>query len=280
VTYPFDYGQQLLAHLQAWRQFLEPMAATTPGNPYQAASWGMAMPPMPPPFTPPMPASQPVAPAPTDYVQQLLACLQAWRENLERMTGATPAPSTAQGSTVAPPSYQEPHDDGSAGGSRPTGRPRVPIPPDSDVVGRSSVDSLYAGEGESSSPWPPPNVALAPRNEGGTQLPRDLAAAPWRREFDRSTGGETGNAAAVSRQAAQRARGPQELRLPTYEAGNMYDQGPHASGRDAVGRTFATERAAGPVTQRTAGPGRGDATGAVRSGAGVRPVVRSLYGLQ
>ncbi len=272
MTYPFDQGQQLLAHLQAWRQFLEPMAAATPGNPYQAAPWGIPMPPMPPPFVPPMPASPPVVPAPTDYVQQLFACLQAWRENLERMTGAPPAPSTAPVSTVVPPPSADPatHDDGSAAGSPSAGHPRVPIPPDSEVVGRSSAESLYAGDAGSSSPWPPRLVDLAPGNELSTQDPRDLTAAPWRGVFDRSAGGETGNAA-VSRQAAQRARGPQELRLPTYETGNPFDD----NGRYAAGRY-----AAGPVAQRTAGPGRADATGAVRSAASVRPVVRSLYGLQ
>jgi hypothetical protein len=103
---PADYPQQLLAYLQAWRQYLEQtVGATTPSPP---APWGMlATPPAAPFVPPPMPAaaSAPVATPPTDYTQQLLAYLQAWRQYLEQTMGTTPpsTPPPAAPPPAAPP---------------------------------------------------------------------------------------------------------------------------------------------------------------------------------
>lgn len=257
MTFPIDHGQQLFAYLQAWRQLLEPLAAMTPGNPYSAAPWGLpAMPPMPPaaPFTPPvqpaapMPTPQPVPPTPKDYTQELFGHLQAWRAYLEQMTGAAPAPSATT-----------PDEGGSAQQVPPPSRPRVPIPPPVDTGGQIQRGSLYADDQSSNSPWPPHDMAHPPANEGGTQVPDELASATWRREVDLAAGGEPRNAPRASRQAAEMARGPQESRLPSYEAGNPV-RGRSGPGRDSVHRT--------------------DATAAVRSGARSLPSVRSLYGLQ
>ena len=104
-----DHAQQLLAHLQAWRQHLEQtVGATTPsqqcsrprgGCPprrrrHAAADAGRG--------------STPISTPPTDYTQQLLAYLQAWRQYLEQTTRAAaacppPPPLVAQ-PPDAPPS--------------------------------------------------------------------------------------------------------------------------------------------------------------------------------
>jgi hypothetical protein len=259
MTFPHDYGQQLFAYLQAWRQILEPLAAMTPGNPYPAAPWGMpAMPPMPP--TAPTPAPQPVAPAPADYNQQLFGYLQAWRQYLEQTTSARPGARP----TVQPPSWSYPTTPTAAGSpdeERPTGAPRVPIPPPSDTGGRLHRDSLYAAEQSSNSPWPPRKVNLHPASEVGGQVPDDLAAAM---PVDRLAGGESRTPRRASRQAAEMARGPQELRSPFFEGGNqLSDLGLEGRVRESVRRTDTAEQAA-----------------AVRPSAVPRPAVRSLYRLQ
>ncbi|WP_237071999.1 hypothetical protein, partial [Mycobacterium avium] len=61
-----------------------------------------ATPPPAAPFTPPAaaPAPMPPAPAPADYTQQLFGYLQAWRQYLEQMAGASSG--SAQQPTAPP----------------------------------------------------------------------------------------------------------------------------------------------------------------------------------
>jgi hypothetical protein len=105
TTPPLD--SNLLAYLQAWRQYLEQMASSATmgfGTPAPVQWPGAAVPPPPP--MPPMPPVPPAPPAlapppvyspagPMDYTQQLLATLQAWRQYLEHNIPATPAPAPA-----------------------------------------------------------------------------------------------------------------------------------------------------------------------------------------
>src|ERR1700688_3623277 len=101
-----DYAQQLLAYLQAWRQHLEQtIGAMTPSQYVQPPAWGMSAAPSPAPFMPPpMPGAAlgSMATPPTDYPQQLLAYLQAWRQYLEQTTCAAAA-GPPQPPPVAPP---------------------------------------------------------------------------------------------------------------------------------------------------------------------------------
>ncbi len=99
MTSPLDRPAALLAHLHAWRQHLEQTvgpgatqycAARRGGCPLAAA--GQA------PFDA---AAEPAAGTPsTDYTQQLLAYLQAWRQYLEHMAGAA-APRQPPGAPAA-----------------------------------------------------------------------------------------------------------------------------------------------------------------------------------
>jgi uncharacterized protein with NAD-binding domain and iron-sulfur cluster len=136
MTNPTEYTQQLLAYLQAWRQYLEQATgAETPGQPYQPAPWPIPATP-PASFVPPMPPTpaSPMTILPTDYTQQLLAYLQAWRQYLEYMMGAAalgqPGPTTLP-PTLPPlrPAAQEsvPRDDSDAskGAREPAPAPRV-----------------------------------------------------------------------------------------------------------------------------------------------------------
>jgi hypothetical protein len=128
---PTDYTQQLLTYLQAWRQYLEQAPGTlAPGQPYPSTAWPMpATPPAasyspPMPFVPPMPpaaAAPPTSILPTDYTQQLLAYLQAWRQYLEHAMGAA-APGQPEAPTLAPPAPPR----------RPPAQEHVP-PDDSDT---------------------------------------------------------------------------------------------------------------------------------------------------
>jgi hypothetical protein len=111
-----DQAQQLLGHLQAWRQHLErAVGAMAPTQYVQPPGWGMSVAPPPAPFMPPsapfMPPSAPFMPPPmpaamatppTDYIQQLLACLQAWRQYLEHMGAAAEQPSAAAAGQPGP----------------------------------------------------------------------------------------------------------------------------------------------------------------------------------
>ncbi len=193
MMFPQDYGQQLFAYLQAWGQVLEPLAAMTPGSPYPAVPW-----PMPPAAS--TPAPQPVPPAAADYNTQLFGYLQAWRQYLEHTASARPAASSA----VKPPSWSYPTAPGSPEQERPTGGPRMPIPPSSDTGGRLRSDSLYAAEHSSNSPWPPRKIDLRPASEVGSQVPDDLGAAV---PADLPAGGESRAPRRATRQAAEMDRG-------------------------------------------------------------------------
>lgn len=104
---PTDYAQQLLAYLQAWRQYLEQTKGVmTPSQPAPPAPGGMpATPPAAPFAPPPMPAaaSMPMATPSTDYTQQLLAYLQAWRHYLEQTMGALVPGQSYPMYTATPP---------------------------------------------------------------------------------------------------------------------------------------------------------------------------------
>ena len=167
-----DYNQHLCACLHAWRQFLEQWTAMMAGMPFPTAPamWPTApfmsaggqfmppaapfMPPMPPampPAMPPGPAATvpPLPPAPADYTQQLFSYLQAWRQYLEQMTGATPQPPTAQ--QPAPQSRSA--DDGSKGSNPPSRPPEVDIQPESP--GGSQIGSGDFGQATSLVDLPP-----------------------------------------------------------------------------------------------------------------------------
>ncbi len=108
TPFPTD-AQQLLAYLQAWRQYLEQTTGTTtPAQLSPPVPWGMsatppALPLMPPPM-PPAAASIAMTPPPADYTQQLLAYLQAWRQYLEQAMGtAAPGRSHPSYPATAPP---------------------------------------------------------------------------------------------------------------------------------------------------------------------------------
>jgi hypothetical protein len=142
-----DYNAQMFAVLQAWRQFLEQWAAMMPSpSPTVPFLWptvpfmpagGQFMPPTAPlmspmpPFTPPMPAASapPMPPAPADYTQQLFSYLQAWRQYLEQMTGASGSP---QAPTAQQPSAgNRPADDSGTGSNPPSPPPQLDIQPQS-----------------------------------------------------------------------------------------------------------------------------------------------------
>ncbi len=99
-----DYNQQLLSYLQAWQQLLEQSMTLMRGLTLPTGAG--AVPAMP--FLPPMFSAPPTTPStagtsPTDYTQQLLASLQAWRQHLEQATGAqVPAPQQSQPPTTQP----------------------------------------------------------------------------------------------------------------------------------------------------------------------------------
>lgn len=97
-----QHDPNLLAYLQAWRQYLEQTAsaAVSPGLSIPAAPLPLSPPiPFAPPGLPPMPPSFGAPPAfppsiPADHTQQLLAALQAWRQYLEHSAGQPPAPQS------------------------------------------------------------------------------------------------------------------------------------------------------------------------------------------
>lgn len=155
------YDQQMFAYLQAWRQFLDQWAAMMPAPsfPMAPSMWPtmpmagqfMApaapfMPSMPPYMAPtptapgpPITAAPPGPPAPADYTQQLFSYLQAWRQYLEQMTGATPgSPQASQPSSGQQPTAKNPPANDSGNGSNP--------------------------------PWPPSQLNIRPDSPGGSQL--------------------------------------------------------------------------------------------------------------
>jgi hypothetical protein len=104
MTTPTADPQQLLAYLQAWRQYLEQVTGAASGPPLPPAGAMPASPP-PAPMMPPMPPAPAIPPmtiSPTDYTQQLLAYLQAWRQYLEQATGSAPGPPAPTGVTPKP----------------------------------------------------------------------------------------------------------------------------------------------------------------------------------
>lgn len=126
-----QFDPNLLAYLQAWRQYLEQMAgaATTGFGIPPTPQWPVAAPPaMPlPPALPPMPpafAGPPShLPTPaTDYTQQLLAVLQAWRQYLEQSAAlatvsADVSPGAADEQYTRPRTDMEPVPPPNGGGS-------------------------------------------------------------------------------------------------------------------------------------------------------------------
>lgn len=122
-----DYAQQLLAYLQAWRQYLEQTTGTTtPAQHPPPAPCGMLPTPPAAPFVPPpMPsaaASIPMTTPPADYTQQLLAYLQAWRQYLEQAMG-----TAAQGHSY--PSYPTTPPPAATAAAAASGQPDPATPP-------------------------------------------------------------------------------------------------------------------------------------------------------
>jgi len=129
MTTPTDYTQQLLAYLQAWRQYLEQATgAAAPGLPGPPAPWAMLATPPAAPFAPPLPpaaATPPMAISPTDYTQQLLTYLQAWRQYLEQAIGSAPGPPAPTTARPMPPPAMRPAPE--------------PVPPDDPDASRGDV---------------------------------------------------------------------------------------------------------------------------------------------
>ena len=177
-TFP-DYNQQLLGFLQTWRQLLEQWGALTAG-----AAGGQFMPPgMPfnPAGTPPVPPTAPLAPpSPADYTQQLFGYLQAWRQYLEQMAAAA-RPASLQPATTPPPTATSSGNSpitSSAGATGQASSPVVQRPPASDIgskepgpVGGVPASNFGKAVASKSPKLPPDGVALAPANQGGSQLP-------------------------------------------------------------------------------------------------------------
>lgn len=176
---PADHNEQLLTYLAVWQQLLEktmamlggPSVMATPGA-IPGMPAGMSFPPPMAPGTP-MPT---VPPSPTDYAQQLFGYLQAWRQYLERVPGATtvpPQPAAAYPTTSpsSTPSFGSPQGyaapDG--GGGQPTpvggsGEQTVP-PPRGESLARTTRK-------QSTTKWPP--EVLMPATEAGSQVPTSL----------------------------------------------------------------------------------------------------------
>jgi hypothetical protein len=144
---PSDYGNQLLAYLQAWRQYLEQTkGAMTPSQPAPGTPGGMPAWPPAAPLVPPMPAGAGVPPTPptppTDYTQQLLAYLQAWRLYIEQVMGAaapgqpypthsaTPPPVPPAPAAAPGPSYAANPPPTAPAEAEPTGTTTLAGPPE------------------------------------------------------------------------------------------------------------------------------------------------------
>jgi uncharacterized protein with NAD-binding domain and iron-sulfur cluster len=99
-----DYSQQLLSYLQAWQQLLEQSMTLMRGLTFPTGPGAMpAAPFLPPMFSAPTTTPPTAGPLPTDYTQQLLGSLQAWRQYLERATGApVSAPRQPQPAATQP----------------------------------------------------------------------------------------------------------------------------------------------------------------------------------
>ncbi|MDV3126184.1 FAD-dependent oxidoreductase [Mycobacterium sp. 21AC1] len=144
TTPPADYGHQLLAYLQAWRQYLEQtVGAAPPGLPFPSAPPGIPAP------APVIPQAPPVS---LDYTQQLLTYLQAWRQYLEQTVGA---PTVQPGQTAARP---EP----------PQSRPVPPADESGSRLGFTAAQQQGGGA------VPPDDlIVVAPAYENASAVPVD-----------------------------------------------------------------------------------------------------------
>lgn len=250
-----DYYQQMLAYLQVWRELLERSAAMTAGLAPNLSFMPPGMPGMPGlPGMPPMPpAAAVVPPAPADYTQQLFGYLQAWRQYLEQMAGATPGPSQ--------PSTTNGNANSAGNQHLPTRPPVVYLPPP-DYTGSKARDltdrSPNASEGSTSQPheggsastygsrfasqsekWPP-DEALEPTTEGATFAPSNY-----------DNGIDYGNAVGPTDGPGGGRDAPQVLKPPVYDYGNQWLP-------TTLRRTGATNTAATPASpaQNSPAPAR------------------------
>jgi hypothetical protein len=229
--------QQLLAFLQTWRQLLEQWGAMTTAAPSPSLPFDVAATPVGAQFIPPgmplMPTGLPpmaplVPPSPTDYTQQLFGYLQAWRQYLEQMAGARPAPpqpATANSSGSAPASS-------GAGANSSAPPPTVHRPPATDVgtKGQGSSDGVPTSNFASASAKVPPEVFLAPGREDSTQAPDNL-----------NLNLNAGLLRAPS--PAGRFGGPEApavFRPPIYDYGNMFDRLQFGSDASATSASLPT----------------------------------------
>lgn len=159
TTPPADHGQQLLAYLQAWRQYLEQAAgAMPPGLPFPAA------PPVMPMTAPVVPQLPPVS---LDYTQQLLTYLQAWRQYLEQSTGAAPV----RPEQMAAPQSTMPQSTMQQSTTQPAPPGWSPVPP---AAANESQLYVTAPEQTSGSHVPPDDLTVAaPMYENASAVPAD-----------------------------------------------------------------------------------------------------------
>jgi hypothetical protein len=201
-----DYNQQLLASLQMLRQLVDQCTAMAtagmafptppfamPPAPFMAPGAQFIQPPMPP--MPPSSASAPpTPPAPADYAQQLFGYLQAWRQYLEQMAGASPGsgsdkPPQAQDGTSAP-------GNGAGGGTA------------------RSESKLGSGP-----TFPPRLLDLPPTNLGGSQL----TATDIRGASPLAPSGQTGPLIGI----APTDFSVSQISGPGFDPGGSFEEGPH-----------------------------------------------------
>jgi hypothetical protein len=229
-----DYYQQTLAYLQVWRELLERSAAATAGLAPNSPFMAFMPPPMPMPGMAPMPgmpqmppAAPLVPPAPADYAQQLFGYLQAWRQYLEQMAGATSGPSRSptanyEGSQFLPahPPVQHIPPPDSSGSKRldrtdksTNASEASTVAPPNEGGSANTYGSRFASGSEKR---PPDEVLVVPTTEGGTFVPSNYGNRSNYGNALRSPGGPV----AESRGDGQDA--PQVLRPPIYDWGNQW----------------------------------------------------------
>ena len=206
MTMP-QHDPNLLAYLQAWRQYLEQVAsaAVAPGFPFPVMPQMSLpavplapppLPPMPPGFVTPvppafgLPPTQPPA-APADHTQQLLMALQAWRQFLEQALGAAAAggaePAPVDDSSRREKDRVPPLIENGGRASEAAGRTPPPTTPGYQTPA-PRVGSAYAPEGQTvayggsaeSAPRSLYAAAAEPDSAPGTEWwnsPTDVAAA-------------------------------------------------------------------------------------------------------
>ncbi len=201
MTVPADYNHQLQAHLQAWRQVLEALAALAATVPNLGPNLGLNPAP-----NPAMPLGFPPAPPgapPADPTHQLFGYIQAWRNYLEQSVGTVSREPGRRGSSTT--------EDGSAHADTPPRRGEPEPPPD---AGGSRTSK------SSASPWPPVRRGYPADDETGGQvygLGRRAMSdphAPRIRNEDQSLEVP----ASRFKQAAVIARGERVARPPAMEA--------------------------------------------------------------